>query len=295
MRYSHALALLGGALGTVHGLTRDVSDPEDYEYEFKAEQPEGQRREIRAVNTISGGLNGALVGSSVGSLIDKAVNWYAVNDLTEHLENYPSMTRNHLKRLIRYAPKDLPIYLQTKGDLDNAFYTDGDTGLLDGSWTDARTGKALKEIPQGRGVYVGKNFRYAPILAHELGHASSIERHGGDTGTSIGAYSGLASIGLLLAGGLATRKWNSTKNVNWLYGALGMGAAGLGAGILSDALKTREERRASDTAAAYLQRLKGISKARREQGLDLLSRAYRTYSPLQLGPAYRPDANKALL
>ena len=223
------------------------------------------------------------------------MNWYAVNDLTEHLENYPSMTRNHLKRLIRYAPKDLPIYLQTKGDLDNAFYTDGDTGLLDGSWTDARTGKALKEIPQGRGVYVGKNFRYAPILAHELGHASSIERHGGDTGTSIGAYSGLASIGLLLAGGLATRKWNSTKNVNWLYGALGMGAAGLGAGILSDALKTREERRASDTAAAYLQRLKGISKARREQGLDLLSRAYRTYSPLQLGPAYRPDANRALL
>ena len=66
------------------------------------------------------------------------------------------------------------------------------------------------------------------------------------------------------------------------------------AGVLEE-MKTREERRASDTAAAYLKRLKGISKARREQGLDLLSRAYRTYSPLQLGPAYRPDANRALL
>ena len=64
---------------------------------------------------------------------------------------------------------------------------------------------------------------------------------------------------------------------------------------MSDAFRTREERRASDTAAAYLLKLKGLSQAQREQGLDLLSRAYRTYSPLQLGPTYRPDASRALL
>ena len=297
MQYSHALALLGGAVGAGIGASDEVSVPAADAAGNPLSQDEKDRRSLaqRAGKAAFLGFLGSKAGRGVGNIVDVLTKWFAVRDLTARLKEYPEMTRAHLRRLIRYAPKDLPIYLQTKGSLDNAFYTDSDTLPLDGSWTDARTGKALKEIPQGRGVYVGKNFRYAPILAHELGHASSIERHGGDTGTSIGAYSGLASIGLLLAGGLATRKWNSTKNVNWLYGALGMGAAGLGAGILSDVLRTREERRASDTAAAYLQRLKGISKAQRAQGLDLLSRAYRTYSPLQLGPAYRPDANRALL
>ena len=297
MQYSHALSLLGGVVGAGIGASDEVSVPAADAAGNPLSQDEKDRRSLaqRAGKAAFLGFLGSKAGRGVGNIVDVLTKWFAVRDLTARLKEYPEMTRAHLRRLIRYAPKDLPIYLQTKGSLDNAFYTDSDTLPLDGSWTDARTGKAVKGIPQGRGVYIGKDFKYAPILAHELGHASSMERHGGGTGVSTSFYTGLGSVGLLVAAGLSFSKWRRGGGKGWLYGAAGLSAAGLGAGIVSDAFRTREERRASDTAAAYLLKLKGLSQAQREQGLDLLSRAYRTYSPLQLGPAYRPDASRALL
>lgn len=284
MQYSHALGVLGAALGAAKGYMHDVgSSTEDFD---------GGNLKVR--NAATAALTGLALGRGVGSLVDSGVSWWAGRRLHDMLSQYPLMTKRHLKRLIRYAPKDLPIYLQTKGSFGNAAYVPDEVPApFGGEWVDARTGKKVKGSPTKRGVYIGKNFRKAPVLAHELGHASSFERHDGRRWSALGSAAGIGSLGLLLAAGLMGRKWHSDGGDGWLYGTAGLTAAGFGLGMLSDALQTREERRASDTAAAYLNSLK-LPKRQHSDGLDLLSTAYRTYSPLHLGPSYRPDASRAM-
>ena len=265
--YKRALdiPLLGSALGAGGGLL----------YAKNSSKPFGMSA-----------LNGALIGAGLGfktEFISQAIRSLLFKRRLNQLKNN---TNKDLQRVVKtFGDIKIPVYLQTAGTpFDNAMYIEGQPQWMfmpdKPVFKNLLTGKRVNKT-KDRAVYLGRNFRKLPILAHELGHASdfkdkpNLERIALYAGRGLSGVGLLASFGLLAAG--ASGKIAKDKLLPLLGISAGVSVLG---NSMNKSLTQRSERRASDAAIQVLNKIQKPDALTTSK--DLLNSAYATYDPIML-------------
>lgn len=235
---------------------------------------------------LSNTMAGSVLGLKVGLAAEFLARLIRRKQMEKSLSGLPDTNKEQLKKVIKaFKGVNIPVYIQDSGTpYDNAFYIEGSPqwGVFGErpTFKDAITGRKVTN-PASAAIYVGKNFRKLPIVAHELGHAtdfkdkSNLERFSLGVGRTVEAIGTGASVGLLVAGMMGNME---PEDVN--KGLMVTGSAALGSSIFNKFMTKRLERRASDKAIQVLKRLQRPKQL--DQSKDALLAAYSTYDPIRL-------------